>query len=51
MAAEFSLAICVMQTNRRYVNDRVERKPDETVEAFAERVKQRLIELHTKPNS
>jgi hypothetical protein len=48
---EYMLAICVVQTKKAYMNQRVERWLDEAPEVFAERVKQHIIAMITKPNT
>lgn len=47
---EASLAILVVDSKRRYCNERIVRNATETIEEFAERVKQHLVTMLTKPN-
>ena len=47
--AEPALAILVVDGKARYANERLWRQVDETVEAYADRVRARIVELLTCP--
>lgn len=51
MKPEHALAILVVDSNRRYSNRRLERKWEETIEDFADRVRAEIVAILTQVNS